>query len=138
MTMILNSQVGFLEKKQDSSVLGLKLPTLQARTSKGYIWKHSVSQDAGCFTLRQSALLALGANQKRLRREALSVFKLTFDRFARCIGLRLQSLSTHTPSEAIRIIRNDAVRRIMSLRMRKRMVGARVTSSLTSSDLPLM
>ena len=56
------------------------------------------------------------ANQKRLRREALSVFKLTLDRFARCIGLRLQSLSTHTPSEAIRTKRNDAVRRIMSLR----------------------
>ena len=49
-------------------------------------------------------LLVVRANQKRLRREALSVFKLTFDRFARCIGLRLQSLSTHTPSEAIRII----------------------------------
>ena len=44
----------------------------------------------------------LRANQKWLRREALSVFKFLHDRFARCIGLRLQSLSTHTPSEAIR------------------------------------
>ena len=102
--------------------------------------------------------LTLGANQERLRREALSVFKLTLDRFAHCIGLRLQSFSTHTPREAIRKKRNDAVRRIMSLRYmhaikgvvtaklewherqslhkRKRMVGARVTSSLTFSDLP--
>ena len=51
--------------------------------------------------LQNAESLALKANQKRLRREALSVFKLTLDRFARCIGLRLQSLSTHTPSEAI-------------------------------------
>ena len=98
------------------------------------------SEAQGCFRLRSktSRIDAAKANQKRLRREALSVFKLSFDRFARCIGLKLQSLSTHSPSEAILKIRNDAVRRIMSLRMRKRMVGARVTSSLTSSDLPLM
>ena len=44
-------------------------------------------------------------------------FQIPFDRFARCIGLRLQSLSTHTPSEAILKKRNDAVRRIMSLRV---------------------
>ena len=89
------------------------------------------NQNSYCFSI------ATRANQKRLRREALSVFKLPFDRFARCIGLRLQSLSTHTPSEAIRkdTERCSATHNELA-QLRKRMVGARVTSSLIISDLP--
>lgn len=55
------------------------------------------------------------------------------NRFARCIGLRLQSL-THTPSEAIRKILNDAVLLVLIISDLPRLTNATAKANQKSDS----